>query len=170
MRTFTGLVVCAFAATAAGGVSVQAQVAPTPKSCATVKGPTWTQTINLTGYLAPPKEPELRVIHGSRYNVFVDHVGCAWSTRQVSRLLPLMTKRRAESAAPAGYACLMGQKGWGIDGWNGDFVRRATPPTSVGACSTQMDDAVPGVIYPTFSWGPAKPCRSKGFQGDCHKV
>jgi len=170
MRTFVVLTVCGLVVTVAGAASVRAQVAATPKPCATVSGPAWTQTINLTGYLAPPKKPDLREIQGTRYIVFVDHVRCAWAVQRMSRLFPLTTRRQVDAAAPTGYRCGIGSKHWFIDGWNGDFVRRTTPPSSIGGCSTQKNDPVPGVTHHTFWWRPAKPCRSKGFQGDCHKA
>ena len=81
MRWLFGLVVGACAVAA---VSIASGQTITQKPCAIVNGPPWTQTINLSGYLPPPKEPELRVIHGSRYNVFTYHVRCAWAMQQMT--------------------------------------------------------------------------------------
>jgi hypothetical protein len=126
--------------------------------CATIKGLEWSQTVNLTANSAPPKKARLRVIHGTGYYVFVDHLRCAWAGRIVARLIAQRTLARLTDASPAGYVCRAGRSTWFRDPYNGDAVRRSLPPTSVGACLPQGSDA--GITFHTFWWIPAKPCRS----------
>jgi hypothetical protein len=171
VRVSIGLALCTLITGVIAGAG-SSQLPPTSKPCGTTDGPPWTQTINLNGYMLngkPPRPapPNLKVIHGSRYLVFVDRVRCTWATRQVSRLLPLRTLHRVQKAAPEGYACYVRGRGWFRDGWNGDAVRRTEPPTSWGICSTQTNDAIPGA---TFRWTPAKPCRAGLLpRWECHR-
>jgi hypothetical protein len=133
--------------------------ASTPQACATIAGPTWTQTINVTANRPPPKTAKLRQISGSHYDVFVDHLACTWAKSRVRGLLRLRASAEVRASAPSGYLCSVGSTHWYRDVHNGDTVRRSAPLVSVGVCSTQETDAVPGVTYPTFWWTPAKPCR-----------
>jgi hypothetical protein len=127
--------------------------------CPTIKGPEWSQTINVTANSVPRKKARLRVIHGTGYYVFVDHLRCAWAGRIVQRLIAQPTLAQLTDASPAGYVCRAGQSTWFRDLFNGDAVRRSLPPTSVGACQPQGSGAF-GITFHTFSWIPAKPCRS----------
>jgi hypothetical protein len=130
-----------------------------PQPCVTVDGPEWTQTINLTAHQAPPKTAHLRVLHGRRYFVFVGHVPCAWAKRNVTALISRRTVADVQDASPAHFGCRAGSKRWFTDPFNGDAVRHSQPLSSIGLCSTQKTDAVPGVTYRAFWWSPAKPCR-----------
>jgi hypothetical protein len=129
------------------------------RRCATIHGPEWSQTINVTANLTPKKKTRLRVIHGRGYYVFVDHLTCAWAGQNVSRLIARGTPLRLHDASPAGYDCRAGRSRWFRDAFNGDAVRRSLPPNSVGACLIEGPDAL-GLTFRTFWWTPAKPCRS----------
>ena len=138
-----------------------------PHPCTTIEGPAWTQTINLTASLPPPKVARLKVLRGTRYYVFGDHVSCSWAERQAARLVHLGTSARVQAASPSGYYCKTGSKHWFRDGFNGDAVRRASPSISIGGCTTQKTDARPGEMYRTFWWSPAKPCRPDFITDTC---
>src|SRR5262245_1073347 len=83
------------------------------RPCATIDGPAWTQTINVASFRKPPKAPDLRVIKGTRYYVFVDHVGCATATRYTASLLRLATPHwQMFAGGPAGFTCHGGPTAW----------------------------------------------------------
>jgi hypothetical protein len=159
-RVALGLALIALAVAADAGARPLAAQGSSPQPCATVDGPEWTQTINLTAHQAPPKAPQLQVIGGTRYYVFIDHTRCAWAKGYVASLLQLRTVAKMRAASPPGFLCRARPEGWFLDPVNGDAVRRVLPSSSVGTCSTQKTDAVPGVTYHTFWWSPAKPCRA----------
>jgi hypothetical protein len=125
----------------------------------TTDGPEWTQIINETGHLPPPRTDRLRLLHGTRYYVFVLNVRCAWAKQNASRLVPLETIARVRAASPRGFLCSLGPTTWFKDAFNFDTVRRSQPPSSIGSCTTQKTEAVPGKAYHSFFWTPAKPCR-----------
>ena len=151
------LVALAIAATADAHPLRTTDVYPQP--CATIDGPEWTQTINLTADQARPTTAQLRTLHGRRYYVFVAHVPCAWAMRRVSALIRSRRSARVHDASPADFDCRVGSRNWFRDPFNFDAVRHSQPPRSIGICSTQKTDPVPGVTYRTFWWSPAKPCR-----------
>jgi hypothetical protein len=158
-RLWVGMALTALVLAPGVGARPMDQSGTYPQPCATIAGPPWTQTINLTANLPPPKTARLRVLRGNRYYVFVDHVSCAWARTRASQLMQFRTSARVGDAAPSGYLCSAGSRHWFRDGFNGDAVRRTYPPTSMGGCSTQKTSAVPGETYRTFWWTPAKPCR-----------
>ena len=123
-----------------------------PKPCATINGPKWSQTINAA--TSSKTKAQLRVIHGNRYYVFVDHLPCARVGRVVSRLIRIEIPWRVREASPAGYDCQAGDNNWFRDPYNGDAVRQSEPVTAYGAC---LISEAPGFRYHTFWWTPAKP-------------
>ena len=125
----------------------------TTRPCATIHGPKWSQTINVTAN-SPKKKAHLRVIHGKRYYVFVDHLPCAWASRIVSRLIRIEVPWRLRNASPAGYDCQAGDSRWFRDPYSGDAVRLSEPVTAYGACV--RPESV-GFTFHTFWWSPAKP-------------
>lgn len=122
------------------------------KPCATIHGPRWSQTINVTAN-SPRKRAHLRVIHGKRYYVFVDRLPCAWASRIVSRLIRTEIPWRLRDASPEGYDCQAGDSRWFRDSYNGDAVRLSEPVTAYGACL--IPESV-GFTFHTFWWSPAK--------------
>src|SRR5262245_23295954 len=133
-RVAAGIGVAMLVLVAAAGARPMRSTGTYPQPCATVDGPAWTQTVNLTANLPPPKTARLKELHGTRYYVFVDHVSCAWASQRATRLLPLRTSSRVQTAGPPGYTCSAGSRHGFRDGFNGDSVRRTYPPTSFGGC------------------------------------
>jgi hypothetical protein len=149
-----GLAIAAVAA-----AHLQATTLAPRKPCATIHGPIWSQTINVTAN-SPKKKAQLRVIHGTGYYVYVDHLRCAWAGHFVSRLTAQRIPARLSAASPAAYVCRAGRSRWFRDIYNSDAVRRSLPPTSVGACSPEGPNAALALTFHTFWWTPAKPCRA----------
>ena len=128
----------------------------TTRPCATIHGPKWSQTINVTAN-SPKKKARLRVTHGARYDVFADHLSCAWASHNVLRLIRVGIPWRMRDASPAGYDCRVGDSEWFRDTYNGDAVRQSEPATAIGTCLLPQSL---GLTFHTFWWNPAKPCRS----------
>ena len=127
------------------------ELALAPRGCGAVHGPKWTQTINVAN--SPKQKAQLRVIEGTRYNVFVDLLPCARTRRIVSRLIRIRIPWRLRAASPAGYECQAGDNSWFRD-HNGDNVRHSEPVTAYGAC---VIPEAAGFTIHTFWWSPAKP-------------
>ena len=160
MQRTAGLVaLLVLALVAVSAARLQAATLAGSKPCATIDGPMWSQTINVTAN-SPKKKARLRVIHGTGYYVFVDHLRCGWAGHIVSRLVARRLPARLPDASPVGYDCRAGRSRWFRDIYNGDAVRRSLPATSVGSCSPEGPNAALALTFHAFWWTPAKPCRA----------